>query len=559
MLSLFGIQDDQERSKNPVNIEIKFEMDSRLEDNCTMGSKAKSKIEVLEQLKRLASKKGGACLSAKYLGVDAKLQWKCKNGHRWMATPYKVKGQGTWCPTCAKLPRLTIADAIKVAKRRRGMCVSKTMSLSEKLSWTCDQKHQWEALYDNVRDGSWCPRCARVQRLTIQDMHEAATRREGQCLSSNYVNGREKLSWRCQQGHEWLARGDDVRQGKWCPYCTGTAKLSIQDMYFAAEARGGKCLSHIYVNGRKKLSWECSAGHIWTASPDGVRQGKWCPKCAGTSRLSIEDMRALASERGGECLSIEYINSSTKLLWKCSAGHEWTANSDGIKQGKWCPKCAGTSRLSIEDMQILAEQRGGKCISTEYFNVGTKLTWQCRQGHIWNSIPEVIKRGGWCPECGGRLGERVLRAHFEQIFSELFPSSWPKWLSSPTSGQRLQLDGYCEKLNLAFEHQGKYHYDQKFSFKLGMTFEQRQLYDEEKRILCAKNDIKLIEIKELFSDVKLRNLKKVLKDALVEKRVELPRDYDDKEIDLRNAYAVDKLKEFIELALDRGGRCLSVV
>jgi hypothetical protein len=50
-------------------------------------------------------------------------------------------------------------------------------------------------------------------------------------------------------------------------------------------------------------------------------------------------MRQLAKDRGGMCLSERYLNSATKLLWKCSHGHVWKAAPRHIKEGRWCPIC----------------------------------------------------------------------------------------------------------------------------------------------------------------------------------------------------------------------------
>ena len=36
----------------------------------------------------------------------------------------------------------------------------------------------------------------------------------------------------------------------------------------------------------------------------------------------IEKMREAARERGGECLSDDYVNANTKLKWRCAEGHE---------------------------------------------------------------------------------------------------------------------------------------------------------------------------------------------------------------------------------------------
>ena len=44
-------------------------------------------------------------------------------------------------------------------------------------------------------------------------------------------------------------------------------------------------------------------------------------------------------------------------------------------------------------MRELAQQKGGKCLSNKYINVDTKLRWKCGEGHIWESIPYLIKSG----------------------------------------------------------------------------------------------------------------------------------------------------------------------
>src|SRR5207248_10293639 len=55
-------------------------------------------------------------------------------------------------------------------------------------------------------------------------------------------------------------------------------------------------------------------------------------------------MRKCAREYGGECLSKKYVNSKTHLHWRCAAGHEWTAKPDHVLKGHWCPICsAGVS------------------------------------------------------------------------------------------------------------------------------------------------------------------------------------------------------------------------
>ena len=185
------------------------------------------------------------------------------------------------------------------------------------------------------------------------------------------------------------------------------AKLTIEQMQALAKARGGVCLSTVYVNMRTKLRWRCAEGHEWEAAPYHVKNtGTWCPHCGASAKfLTIEQMQALAKERGGACLSTVYVNSKTKLRWRCAEGHEWEATPNNVKNGRWCPRCGIARRASgradtIEQMQALAKKRGGKCLSTVYVNQSTKLRWRCAEGHEWEATPNSVKNiGSWCPRC----------------------------------------------------------------------------------------------------------------------------------------------------------------
>jgi hypothetical protein len=39
----------------------------------------------------------------------------------------------------------------------------------------------------------------------------------------------------------------------------------------------------------------------------------------------------------------------------------------------------------MADIQELARQKGGKCLSERYEAFNTKMVWQCENGHIWET------------------------------------------------------------------------------------------------------------------------------------------------------------------------------
>ena len=296
--------------------------------------------------------------------------------------------------------RASLKKLHELAIERGGKCLSdKYVSSAMKLRWQCAEGHVWEATPNSINRGRWCPECLGIKRLTIEGMQEIAAELGGRCLSDKYVNSTTMLRWECREGHIWEETPDVIMQGSWCPECSGSEPLTLGRMQEVAAERGGKCLSKKYVDLATKLKWECREGHSWSETPDSIMQGAWCPECARAKLLTIEGMQEIAFERGGKCLSDTYINSTTKLTWECSKGHTWEASPQSIRRGGWCPECLGSKRLTIEEMHELAAERGGKCLSDKYVSLSTKVRWECREGHIWEATPDSIKRGAWCPEC----------------------------------------------------------------------------------------------------------------------------------------------------------------
>jgi len=251
-------------------------------------------------------------------------------------------------------------------------------------------------------------------REALNHLRRIAAGHGGKCLSEHYVSSRTRLLFQCAKGHKWKTTPDLIQKGSWCPICSGKLRKTIEDMQAMAAARGGKCLSPAYEGINTKLLWECDKGHRWEATPVNMKRGKWCRICGRSKgplsrKLTLAEMQSIAASRGGRCLSVEYINSNTHLLWQCREGHQWKATPSCIKSGRWCPVCAGQAK-TMEDMRNLAAQHGGKCLSEVYKNAGTKLLWQCKEGHQWRTTPNSVVKGDWCPSCGHRRAWQKRRA-----------------------------------------------------------------------------------------------------------------------------------------------------
>ena len=237
------------------------------------------------------------------------------------------------------------------------------------------------------------------QLRTLERLRTLAEERGGKCLSDRYLNAKSELEWECAKGHRWRTLAKTVRSGTWCPTCKRRRfRFTIKDMRALAAERGGQCLSEAYLGNLKKLRWRCEAGHEFETTPNTVKGGSWCKRCS-MGMAGIEDMRRVAKERGGRLLSKTYVNSTTPLRWRCREGHEWDAPSKNVySRNTWCPYCAG-SRASIERLHELAEARDGKCLAKVYSGFSVPVPWRCKNGHVFEKTPQQIATGSWCSTC----------------------------------------------------------------------------------------------------------------------------------------------------------------
>ena len=76
-------------------------------------------------------------------------------------------------------------------------------------------------------------------------------------------------------------------------------------------SQGGKCLSENYINNRTPLLWTCKNQHQWYSPLFQVKDsGHWCRKC---NYNNIEVAKALACTRNGECFSSKYLDNKSPL------------------------------------------------------------------------------------------------------------------------------------------------------------------------------------------------------------------------------------------------------
>lgn len=348
--------------------------------------------------------------------------------------------------------------------------------------------------------------------------------------------------------------------------------FSLEQIAARILEKGFTLVSKEYMGNYARITVMCSKGHCWDTSWKMLSRGQVCPVCnwppcpkkydAGFKQDQLENARKVAIEKGGNCLSTVYTNNRDLLEFCCSNGHTWkTTYKNVVGKNSWCPKCLQDNYLSIEDLKAIASQRGGYCLSTT--RSIKKLRWQCYFGHEWEaSVGNVVGKNSWCPICASGFSEEVCRHCLEALTGHKFPKSHPTWLRNRRNNQ-LYFDGFCEELQLAFEHQGEQHFHKLDCFDYDQ--QKAKENDEDKLISCTKNGVSIICIPSLGYRLKPSGLVEFLCRNLERNNIEIcVKDLlvDDIYLIVRKIQRVKLLDEYKKMAENKakehGGRFIGM-
>lgn len=176
------------------------------------------------------------------------------------------------------------------------------------------------------------------------------------------------------------------------------------------------------IKARVKVLCRCLVcGHGWNVTPDNLKRGKGCPKCAGHMRLTHkEQIEAIAKVNPNVEVLGEIINNRTKVLCRCKIhDYRWNVTPNHLKQGNGCPKCgkeklANANRLPhAEQIAAIAKVNPDIEILEEIRNHKTKVLCRCKIcRHEWSPTPDSLKHGYGCPECAKiKIGNALRLTH----------------------------------------------------------------------------------------------------------------------------------------------------
>lgn len=169
----------------------------------------------------------------------------------------------------------------------------------------------------------------------------------GKVLSKNYVKMHSKMTFECQEGHVFTSKCHDVHQKQtWCPKCAKNQRLTVEELRDVADAHQGILVTKNYLGLPIEHVWMCNNGHRFKHTPQNViYNNAWCPICTKEQKRQnycaarMTELQLIAQYHNGKILSADYSYSRQPMTCECKHSHKFVKNAKQIIQGQWCPDC----------------------------------------------------------------------------------------------------------------------------------------------------------------------------------------------------------------------------
>jgi len=307
-------------------------------------------------------------------------------------------------------------------------------------------------------------------------------------LSTEYVNSREKLKYKCPSGHYHSISWSKWQAGRRCPYCSGKVKKTLSFIRNEFSKEGYALLETSYVNAHEKLKCKCPNGHITHISWHNWNHGRRCGVCAGKV-IDIHMIKNAFESEGYVLLSTEYLGAHSFLHYICPSGHKHKIRWHNWLSGRRCPTCSAlVRRIPFDSIVKSLNAEGYELLNIEYVNSGyrtnTYVYYKCPYGHVGKIRYDQWSSGHRCRTCfmnGRSSQENALYEYICTLDSNVLRHD--RKLIFP-----YELDIVCPDKKIAIEYCGLYWHSE-------LAGKDKD-YHVNKLNLCRKSGYRLLTIFE---------------------------------------------------------------
>lgn len=274
-----------------------------------------------------------------------------------------------------------------------------------------------------------------------------------------------------------------------------------------------------YISSNKKIKIICNLHGIFEQEANSHLQGKKCKECSIVERTlkrkdSVEGFIKKSKDIHGDKYDyslVDYKNNKTLVKIQCEKHGVFEQRPDcHIYHKQGCPKCGGTSKISLKEFIDRANERHENFFnysSVTFNSIKDKIEIVCPKHGVFIQNVKAHLDGNSCPKCKtSKLEKRVLK----ELKNTLNTKNIIQFYKSSWLGKQ-HLDIFLPDFNTGIECHGIQHYEiiEKFDGEKG--FKRRIELDSKKRKLCLENDIRLIEIPYFYNKKEIIRLIKTIK------------------------------------------------
>lgn len=257
---------------------------------------------------------GYTLLSKEYINSRTPLKYKCPEGHVYQVSWNKWNDgrRCPYCNPNGRV-RVVDLDYIRSEMLKDGytLLTDTYVNCSTKLKCKCPEGHIVYISWDSWKSkGTRCNKCRGLVFYTINDIKNALSDEGYTLLASEYKNSRTPLKCKCPEGHIVNISWGNWKAGNRCKYCAGKVKHTIDFVRDSFEAEGYVLLTKKYKNGKQKLKYKCGNGHVHEITWNNWQQGQRCPSCSGCGVSKGEkDLVAILKD-----MNIDLIENDREII-----------------------------------------------------------------------------------------------------------------------------------------------------------------------------------------------------------------------------------------------------
>lgn len=240
-----------------------------------------------------------------------------------------------------------------------------------------------------------------ARRLTYFEIANGFSEDGCQLISTDYIDARTPLAYRCSCGRESRISWDNFRKGKRCDKCGRERSAKVRRTPYsivkaAFDNAGYELLSKEYVGANEPLEYRCKCGRKSTIIWNSFRLGNRCARCAGNLKHTLQEVYRVFKDAGCTCLATDYRNGHQSLPYICKCGNQSTISYSSFKAGHRCSKCSNVEKYTIEEVKQFFACRQCELLSSKYINLKTPLLYRCDLGKVHKIVFGNFLRGHKC-------------------------------------------------------------------------------------------------------------------------------------------------------------------